>query len=131
MDEKISPRVRQFIHSTINSVEQLEVLLFVMSNQDRSWSAVEVSERTRMAPESVAVKLDDLLEAKLLVREGSELVKFRYAPNSNSLAQEVAESLDKAYRERKDSIIQLIYSRPLENIRVLADAFRLRSQEDE
>jgi hypothetical protein len=127
--DEISPEVRRFIHNTINSVEQLEVLLFLMSNADRDWSAREVSDRVRLAPDSVEAKLTDLQGARLLtVRENGE-TRYCYAPDSNALAKEVAESLDRAYRERKDTVIQLIFSRPLSNIRVFADAFRIRRDE--
>jgi hypothetical protein len=123
---EISPEVRRFIHSTINSVEQLEVLLFMMSNPEREWSAVDVSDRTRMAEDSVAEKLEDLYQAQLLTVTRASVSLYRYEPNSPALAQEVAESLDRAYKEGKDTIIQLIFSRPLSNIKVFADAFRIK-----
>ncbi len=126
MAEQISPEVKRFIHSTINSVEQLEVLLFLMSNEEREWSAEEIGERIRSTPESVAPKLEELCAARLVSvrREGRDC--YRYAPHSDALAKEVAESLDKAYKEGKDTIIQLIFSRPMDNIRIFADAFRIR-----
>jgi hypothetical protein len=127
--EEISPEVRRFIHNTINSVEQLEVLLFLMSNPDREWSAEEVGERVRSTPESVASKLADLQAARLLTVRNDPALLYRYAPESSALAEEVAQSLDRAYRERKDTVIQLIFSRPLNNIRVFADAFRIRKED--
>jgi hypothetical protein len=127
--EQISPEVKRFIHSTINSVEQLEVLLFLMSNAEREWSAEEVSERIRSTPESVAPKLEDLYAARLLTVQRQTRPLYRYAPNSDALAQEVAESLDKAYKEGKDTVIQLIFSRPLSNIRIFADAFKIRRED--
>jgi hypothetical protein len=127
--EQISPEVKRFIHSTINSVEQLEVLLFLMSNPERDWSADEVSERIRSTPESVASKLEDLYAARLLTVTRGPVPVYCYKPNSEALAQEVAESLDRAYKEGKDTIIQLIFSRPLSNIRVFADAFRIRKDD--
>jgi hypothetical protein len=122
----ISPEVRLFIHRTINSVEQLEVLLFMMSNPDRDWSTEEVARQIRVPPASVNAKLEELHEARLLKVERTATSCFRYAPDSAALEAEVAESLDRAYRERKDTIIKLIFSRPLNNIRVFADAFRIR-----
>jgi predicted transcriptional regulator len=128
--EDISPELKRFIHNTINSVEQLEVLLFLMSNAERDWSAAQISEKTRMAEESVASKLQELHAAQLLTLQGtsssSAAPLYRYAPTTEALAQEVATSLDRAYKERKDTVIQLIFSKPMENIRVFADAFRIR-----
>ncbi|MEZ0326655.1 MAG: hypothetical protein ACAH95_12190 [Fimbriimonas sp.] len=126
--EQISPEVKRFIHSTINSVEQLEVLLFLMSNAEREWSAEEVSERIRSTPESVLSKLEELYAARLLTVRREPKTCYRYAPNTDALAQEVAESLDRAYKEGKDTIIQLIFSRPMDNIRIFADAFKIRRE---
>jgi len=127
--EAISPEVRKFIHGTINSVEQLEVLLFLMSNAESDWSPAEVSERVRSTPESVEPKLVDLLAARLVTVRDEGGPRYRYAPESGALAEEVAQSLDKAYRERKDTVIQLIFTRPMDNIRVFADAFRIRRKD--
>ncbi len=129
MAEQISPEVKRFIHTTINSVEQLEVLLFLMSNAEVEWSAEDVSERIRSTPESVKVKLEELYAARLLTVRREPRPCYRYAPNSSALAQEVAESLDKAYTEGKDTIIQLIFSRPMDNIRIFADAFKIRRED--
>jgi hypothetical protein len=125
--QEISAEVKRFIHRTINSVEQLEVLLFLMSNAEEEWTAQEASERIRLSAEQVALCMAELVEAQLLkVGAGG---RYRYAPKSSALEQEVADSLDRAYRERRSSVIELIYSRPLENIRVFSDAFRIRREE--
>jgi hypothetical protein len=129
--EDISPELKRFIQNTINSVEQLEVLLFLMSNAEKEWSVEEISLRTRLAPESVAARLEDLHAAQLLTRAQTDSSQpaahlYRYAPTTKALAQEVADSLDRAYKERRDTVIQLIFSKPLDNIRIFADAFRIR-----
>jgi hypothetical protein len=127
--EELSPKVIQFIQQTINSVEQLEVLLYLMSNPDQSWTAAEIGEKLRSTAESVGAKLRDLHQAHLLESKSEKEPRYRYAPRSTALAKEVAESLRKAYLERKDSVIELIYSRPLEHIRIFSDAFNLRKEE--
>jgi hypothetical protein len=124
--DEVSPEVKRFIHGTINSVEQLEVLLFLMSNPEREWSADEVGASIRATPESVAEKLRDLHAARLLAVSPGPPPCYRYAPDSTALEQAVAQSLDRAYRERKDTVIKLIFSRPMKNISVFANAFRIR-----
>lgn len=125
--EGISLEVVRFIERTINSVEQLEVLLFLMSNPGRQWTAQEISEKTRLPAASIASKLDQLVKAELVAKEGDAV---RYAPSSSALEARVAQALDKAYQERRDTVIQLIYSRPLDHIRIFADAFRIKKEED-
>jgi predicted transcriptional regulator len=124
--EEVSHEVRRFIRKTINSVEQLEVLLFLMSNADSEWNAKQISTKIRVSPESVSSKLLELSAAQLLSSQNGSEPTYRYSPSSSAIASEVAESLDQAYREGKDTVIELIYSRPLDNIRIFADAFRLR-----
>jgi hypothetical protein len=126
---EISPQLRRFIQTTINSVEELEVLLFMMSNADQAWTPQEVSDRTRLPIGSVQSKLQELLKVRLVAAHGSDNSQFQYAPNSPAIAEEVAATLDLAYRERKDTVIQLIYSRPFDNIRIFADAFRIKEKE--
>ena len=129
--EEITAQVKQFIRETINSVEQLEVLLFVVSNPEREWSAAEVSSRIRAPEESVAAKLAGLQQVGLVAVRQADIALYRYLPGSSALAQEVADSLKQAYEEGRESLIQLIYSRPMDNIRYFADAFRIRRKEDE
>ena len=129
MPDQISPEVKRFIQNAINSVEQLEVLLFLVSNPEQAWSAEDVSARIRVAPETVAAKLAELHKAQLLAVTDEEAPRYRYAPATSALAQEVADRLNQAYKEGKDTIIQLIYSRPLDNIRYFADAFRIKKED--
>lgn len=129
--EEISPELQRFIQSTINSIDQLEVLLFLMSNSEREWTAGQVSERVRVASEAVAVSLKALYSAHLLSSSQTDPPSYRYAPSSNALAEEVAKSLDRASKDNRETLIQLIYSRPLNNIKIFADAFRIKKKEDE
>ena len=128
--EEIPPEIRQFIQSTINSVDQLEVLLFLMSNADRGRTVEEISSRIRVTPTAISSKLKDLCGAGLLSsRDEGPDGTYRYAPETTALAAELVDSLNRAYRESRDSVIQLIYTRPLDNIRIFADAFRISKEE--
>jgi hypothetical protein len=127
--EEISPELKRFIQEAINSVDQLEVLLFLMSNPDREWTVEEITDRTRLTEDSVRDKLQGLSRAQIIVESPGPAPTYCYAPNSPALATEVAQSLDLAYKERRDTVIQLIYSRPMDNIRVFADAFRIRKND--
>ncbi|HEX8834436.1 MAG TPA: hypothetical protein VF719_09560 [Abditibacteriaceae bacterium] len=125
MAVEITEELKKFIHTHINSVEQLEVLLLLRSNSQQEWSAREVSQKLFIQPESAAGRLADLHGSNLLTvrEEGQKL--YRYQPQSGALDQHVG-SLDRAYKERKDAVIRLIFSRPVDNIRVFSNAFRIR-----
>ena len=117
--------LKQFIHDHINSVEQLEVLLLLRSDR-KWWSAFEVSTRLFTTESSAAMRLIDLYDANFLQmkRENGEPL-YRYEPPESS-ADDTIGALDRAYRERKDSIIQIIFSPPSNRARSFADAFLLR-----
>lgn len=127
MPGDISAEVKRFIHRTINSVEQLEILLLLMSHSSRDWSAEEIGERVRLPAETVGSRLEELHVAKLLDR--GEKGRYQYAPETAALEEHVAEKLQEAYQERRHAVMELIYSRPLENIRIFADAFRIRRED--
>lgn len=137
-DDKIPPDVKRLIHDKINSVEQLEVLLLVRANSDKVWNAVETSRELRIQPESAATRLTDLWVGGLLERisdsDGSDPpsateMSFRYKPSDTALAH-AADGLAHAYKERRFTVIDLIFSKPTDTIRSFSDAFRLRRGTD-
>lgn len=126
--DSIPEEVIKFIHANINSVEQLEVLLCLRNNQDKAWSAQEVSQKLYLQPESAAMRLADLSEKNLLQVQSDSEPLYRYQPLVNNLEQ-VVSSLDGYYKQRKDTIIQLIFSKPLDHIQVFSNAFRFRKRD--
>ncbi|RYF48842.1 MAG: hypothetical protein EOO38_09255 [Cytophagaceae bacterium] len=128
MPDEISREVDKFIRDHISSVEQLEVLLLLAQPPQQEWSAAQVAQKLYRQPESVGAHLKALEEAKLLtVGEGGGPT-YRYGTTSVTTDSTVR-ALDKAYRERKDTVIRLIFSRPPDAIRSFADAFRFRPKE--
>lgn len=126
MADEISKDVEQFIRDHIDSVEQLEVLLLLSENSGREWSAAEVGQKLYRQPESSLMRLRALCEARLISQSGEgDVARFRYAPSSGASDQTV-KALERAYQQRKDSVIQLIFSRPSDAVRSFADAFRIR-----
>jgi hypothetical protein len=122
----IADEVRRFIHDNINSVEQLEVLLLLRSERSKQWCATEVSRRLFTVPASAAMRLDDLHQRSLLQKiEGEGEPLYSYQPQDARLDDTIAK-LDQVYRERKDAVIQAIFSRPPDRIQTFSDAFRIR-----
>ena len=119
--------VRRFVDDYVDSVELLEVLLFVRANALRDWSAGEVAAELRLAEDSAAVRLSTMAAAGLLEESGS---RFRFAPKSSQLERAAAD-LARIYPERRFSIIEIIFSKPNDKIRSFADAFRIRRDTDE
>lgn len=122
---EITPAVKNFIFHHINSVEQLEVLLLMLARADKEWNAQEVSRELYIQSASAANRLADLKTSGLLQSSGSTPPAYRYAPVNHSL-DSAARELAAAYSVRRVGVINLILEKPLDNVRVFSDAFRLR-----
>ena len=125
---EITPEIEQFINDRINSVEQLEVLLLLRASPEKEWSAGEVSQKLYIQPDSAARRLADLHAGGLLVVSEAAGSLYRYGPRTSDL-ESVADGLAEAYKIRPVSIINLIFSRPRDQIRAFADAFRIRKED--
>lgn len=126
--EGIPEDVKQFIFGHISSVMQLEVLLFLASHAQREWTVSALVKEFRVDPGWVETEVGELCAHGLLScekREGATEGSYRYTPRTPELDQAVA-GLAKAYTDRRVTVTSLIYSKPVDNIRVFADAFRLR-----
>ena len=123
---EFSPAFRTFINKNISSVEQIEVLLILHANPERVWTIDEISAILRSSPNSIRSRLQMLEERGLSATVRDE--GYRYAPSERLHA--MVEMLANEYALRRFSVIELIFSRP-DAARSFADAFRLRSEDDE
>jgi hypothetical protein len=125
-----SDNLEQFVRANISSVEQVEVLLLAHRTAPRHWTAIAASRELRLDPVSVARRLTDFNDRGLLsVRAGEDALEYWYEQSSAAPDRTLVE-LDRAYRERRTSLINLIFSPPADEVRAFADAFRLRKKED-
>ncbi len=122
---EITEAVKNFIHQHINSVEQLEVLLWMLNSNNREWSAADLSRELYIQAASASTRLADLERSRLLKASQSTPPLYRYAPAEPALDQ-AAREVDAAYSIRRVGIINLILERPLDNVRVFSNAFRIR-----
>jgi hypothetical protein len=122
----IDDRVRRFIASEIHSVEQLEVLLLLQGSPEREWRASEVSQQLASHPHSAETRLLDLRARGLVqAREQDGELIYRYAPPRET--EPIVAALATAYAERRTSVITMIFSKPIDSVRTLADAFLVRN----
>src|SRR5688500_3461862 len=115
--------VQRRIYSHINSVEQLEVLLLARARADQAWNGESVAQERRVDPAPAAGRLEDLEARGFLVAAGDSGTEYRYRPRDSTLDQTVG-GLAQAYKERRFGVINLIFSKPLDNIRTFSDAFK-------
>jgi hypothetical protein len=124
LDSELPPAVRDFVTRYIVSLEQLEVLLVLQEKKDRDWSAVEINGRLRSQESSIVKWLEALVSFGLVARTGD---RYCFAPASEALARDTATLAD-AYRERRIKVIELIFSKPDENLLSFIRAFDLRKR---
>jgi len=119
--------VRDLVLRHIASIEQLEVLLLLRQAPTLDWTPDAVASILNGHPVSVADRMAALERAGFLRRSDTSDVRYRYSPGDD-LGRQV-DGLAAAYKERRVTVVSLIASKPLENMRAFSDAFRVRPPE--
>jgi len=119
-EQQLPEGIRDFIPRRIDTVAQLEALLFFRECPTERWDAGSVAKRLYAPAGEMAAALAGLCNDGFLVREG-EL--YRYAPAADFQAR--VNTLAKAYARQLIPVTKLIHSKP-RNIRAFSDAFKFR-----
>lgn len=124
MNESALPDdVRRFVHEHVDTLQKLEVLLLLAGTTDRAWEAEAISAELRSSGLAVRTSVEGLLTSQLIEADGAG---YRYRPRTPDLDAQVRRLAD-CYRERRTSVIALIFSRPVPSaVRTFADAFRIK-----
>ncbi|HEU4681311.1 MAG TPA: hypothetical protein VFS51_06165 [Gemmatimonadales bacterium] len=129
MRSGIPDDVRRFLLQSIDSVEQLEILLLLHGSPATDWSPDAVAQHLYSNPASVARRLA-ALQAKEALSTNDLASTYRYRPGTPDLDATITR-LAEVYRQRRVAVITAIASKPMENVRAFSDAFRLRKKDQE
>ena len=130
MSEDLPHDLILFITRYFNSVEQLEILLLMRETPESEFTPQEISARIHSSPASVRKRLDDLVRTHLLSAvSGHGEPRYRYAPDE--VHRPHVDRLAEFYPAYRLRIIQIIFSTPAERIQKLADAFKVRKEDDD
>lgn len=124
-------QINEFLVRHIHSVEQLEILLLLHRDSSRGWTAAEIAQELRSDLGSVEKRLGDLCAQNMLVCKTSDETHSYQFNAANTDLDRTVSGLATVYAERRMAVINLIFSKPIDNIRVFADAFRLRKDKPE
>ncbi len=129
-DTVIPADVRQFLVTQIDSIAQLEGLLWLRAQDGKGWDAATVAGRLYITDSEAAVLLGRLAARDLLVvEEGADMRHYAYRPATEALDAMVAR-IDDLYRRYLIPVTNLIHAKPKDRknsrIEAFADAFRLR-----
>jgi hypothetical protein len=104
----IPDAVRNFLHSSINTVEQLESLLLMRKNRDHEFSVALLIEKQYTSELAATTTLGSLVASGL----ARTTENGTYIYNAGPEVDAVVEQLEKLYRSRRVSVISTIYNRP-------------------
>ena len=122
MGKQIPSDVKEFIARYINSVLDMEVLLYLQAVPKRQYSASEIGSTLGIHPQIVRTHLNGLQEKGLLRRFGED--RFQYDPLDPGLRSTI-NKLAVAYSEQRVAVFSLILTKSNDRIRLFAEAFRI------
>ena len=121
-DNKIPFHISDFVRNNFRSVSALEVFLLLIENHDARFTASQVSHSLRSNEVYAEDQLWELVRSGLAktVEPTGQGVAFQSACSDRA---SMCEELRETFRLKRSSIINLIYSRPSEPIKDLAEGF--------
>jgi hypothetical protein len=122
----MTDELRDFLKGRLTSADQIEIVLLLLGDPSRAWTAPEVARALKMAPESTAMRLFLLASAGVILFEASGVPRYRYAPpdeTTDRLLREMAS----AYSSDRAEVLQAIgATAEADPIQSFADAFKLK-----
>jgi hypothetical protein len=119
-EEPLPEEVRDLVLRHIDSVAQLEALLFLRGRPNELWDVVSVAKRLYAPAGEMAAALAGLCKDGLLLRQG-ELYRYAPSPDYHTAVNALAE----AYARHLIPITNLIHAKP-RKIKAFSDAFKFR-----
>jgi hypothetical protein len=119
--------VRHFIDQNIESLAQLEALLLLRNDPQRSWDAAAMAKALYVPVEMAEALLAEFGRRQLVKVMPQSDVHYTYNIVDAKL-DELIGRVAAEYQERRVGVISLIYSKPLNKVQTFADAFRLRKE---
>ena len=108
----------------LSSIDQIEIVLLLMRDPSRAWTAPEVAAAVGTPPESAAMRLFLLASSGVLTFEAAGMPKYRYTgtdPETHALLAELAG----LYESDRGAVASLVGA-PADPLRSFADAFKLK-----
>jgi hypothetical protein len=114
--------VRVLIAGSIDSIAEVEAILLLRRERERTWSVEEAGRRLYISDTVAQYVLTVLAERGFLAEQDG---RFRYDPRTPELDRTVT-ALATAYSTNLVAVTHLVHGKPAESVREFARAFRLR-----
>jgi predicted transcriptional regulator len=122
---QIPANVLQFIAERIDTVPQLEALLLLWENAQRSWAEDEVAGRIYVSRAAATQILQSLQRQNLVTSESAQSTRYQYNPQWDPTGQVMPE-VAAAYSRHLVQLATFIHSRASTAVREFARAFDLK-----
>jgi DNA-binding IclR family transcriptional regulator len=117
--------VRTLIRRHVRSVGELELLMLLHAERDRTWSVDQICEALACPPSWAVAQLETMADAGLLAPADGN---WRFAPADSEL-EEATAALQEAYRLQSREVVRFVFATPGHDLKEFSDAFRLRREE--
>ena len=128
-EQDLPTGLRVFLHSCIESIAQVELLL-LLRGSDRWRTAGEIATELNLAAPAARAAVETLAARGLLeVRVGHEIA-YRYGPKSSDLAK-YCDLLAQHYITSRQAVLAFVADESRISIKRFSDAFKLRGGKDQ
>ena len=121
----LASRLERFLLSSIDSVEQCEILVNMQGEPARWWTPKELSQELYLSESPTARDLEVLTGRGFLDVRAIDEVRYRIGPISGDAAQALADLVE-AYRSNRVEVLSVIVRRKGRSIQHFAEAFDFR-----
>jgi hypothetical protein len=121
---EIPSHLLRFLDENIDSVPQLETLLMMFADRERSWRIADVASRNYITEQRATETLAALHRRGLVSPDGSPPV-FRFNPAKEEVVALVAD-LARCYQENLSFVTEFIHAKPSASVKEFARAFDLK-----
>jgi hypothetical protein len=125
MPDLIPEEVKRFLVDHIDSIAELEAVLFLREHRDRSWSCGSVADYIYSSEEVTAGLLEKLTKRGLLTADGMLPASFRYGPRTLEVAR-LLDQLAEVYAKYLVPVTNLVHKKSRRNIEDFAEAFKFK-----
>jgi predicted transcriptional regulator len=120
----IPPHVLTFVAEHIDTVPQLEALLLLREDEQRSWTVEELAARIYVPADAAREILRALEQRRFIVGE-EKPPRYRYSPDRSELREQVS-LVAVEYQRHLVPIATVIHSKASASVRAFARAFDLK-----
>jgi len=124
MAQLVSAALELMIRERLPSMEQIDIVLLLRADPERSWTATDVARTLGTPQESTAMRLFLLASKGMVLFGGSGIPSYRYAGDGEN--PELLDELVRIRTGRPEALIGIADGAVPDPVRSFADAFKLK-----